>query len=329
MKTLFPFLYKIYWYTLRPVKHCFFGCYQILKIKNIQKEREITVVLANCIGDNVYGLAFLRCIKKTTGFIVTLYAPDNMKKLVDYYADDYDHVIFVERRSFEWSRLMSISQLKWLTKVAVKNRIYPVLLHPSHFNSRVDKRDCLSILRQDVFSNLLSSRGEDVELVYPNFADEEIKSICNFEKVKGKVAILNPYSASMDNEMMSLYEKITDFLLDRGFSIYTNVIADQKEIKGSLPLRCSIYEFYAICDNVPLVVSVRSGIIDLCISAKTNFLIFYLPFKKYSWRYNHRTFYNLYTLKAWKTGNVTEHLFETPSGAFGAFESFYENIICN
>ena len=60
-----------------------------------------------------------------------------------------------------------------------------------------------------------------------------------------------------------------------GYVVFTNVVGQQEAVKGSHELRCSIYELYSIACQISLIVSVRSGIIDLLIPSGISMFVLY------------------------------------------------------
>ena len=103
----------------------------------------------------------------------------------------------------------------------------------------------------------------------------EVKAIPNFAKIKDKVIVMNPYSKSLSEFTMALYENMCTYLIENGYIVYTNVVGSQKPIKESYELRCSIEELYMIAGKIPAIVSVRSGILDFLIPSKANMFVIY------------------------------------------------------
>ena len=313
---LYRFLYRCYWATLRPIKHAILGNYQIWKISNSLAEDEVAVTMTNAIGDDIYGLAYLRAFKNTFGVKIVLYGLKSKAKLYDNYGDTIERKVYFNKTEAEWKRIQSISMLRKQIRKSIRHKIYPILMHQYyHQPEHDDGNDFLEVLRKDVFNLAVS----DAIIQYPIFIKEPITTIKEFDKIKGRIVVINPYSSSMDNTMMNLYEKIAGYLLERDYIVYTNVIKTQEPVKNTIPLDCSIYEFYAICNQIPMVISTRSGILDLVISSNTNFLVYYLPFVHNGWRFDNDVFFHRYTLKAWGTNNVTEHMVEDDTSAYKFF----------
>lgn len=105
----------------------------------------------------------------------------------------------------------------------------------------------------------------------------EVKSIPNFEKVYQRIIVLNPYS-NTEHFNKSDYphlEKLVSYLKSEGYIVYTNVVQDLPPVKGSSPLRCGIEEFWTISKKIPLVISIRSGILDYIITSGANIFALY------------------------------------------------------
>ncbi len=314
---LYRFLYRCYWATLRPIKHTILGNYQIWKISKSLAEDEVAVTMTNAIGDDIYGLAYLRAFKNIYGVKIVLYGLKSKAKLYDNYGDTIDRKVYFNKTEAEWKRIQSISMLRKLIRKSIRHKIYPILMHQYyHQPEHDDGRNFLDVLGKDFFNLPISQKGI---IQYPDFSKAPITTIIDFDSKKDKIVVINPYSSSMDNSMMELYERIAVYLQKLGYILYTNVIRDQEPVANTMSLDCSIFEFYAICNQIPMVISTRSGILDLVISSKTNFLVYYLPFVHNGWRFNNDVFYHRYTLKAWGTNNVTEHMVEDEFSAYKFF----------
>lgn len=317
-------VFQFYVSFLRPIKLLLLGGYQLYRIAKRKRDDEIVVLMTPGIGDDVYGLAFLKCLKQWKSKRIVVYALESKKQLFDYYSNVIDKIVYFTKADPEWKRCQDLSQVGILRRISRKKDIYTILIYPYYHNPRYDDgRSWLRILKEDVFQFPLDVSAE---IQYPNFSDIVIHTIPDFEMYKSRIVVLNPYSVSMDNSMMSLYEKIASFLLDKGYIVYTNVVGDQQAVVGSLPLNVSIFEFYAICNQIPMIISTRSGIIDLVISAKSNFLIYYFPFVNNDWQFDIKTFLHRYTLTAWNTGNVEETIYNDNQSALAVFSSFYTRV---
>lgn len=115
---------------------------------------------------------------------------------------------------------------------------------------------------------------EDSPITYHRLPRVPVTSIKDFESIKHKTVIIAPYSLSM-GVTMEIYNNLCTELLKRGYVVFTNVVEDQEVVAGSQPLRCSIDELYSIACEIPLIVSVRSGILDLLAPSDINMFVVY------------------------------------------------------
>lgn len=276
-----------------------FALYELIHLIIIKHEADLYVLMSRPIGDVVYGLAYVNSLKLKSCKNIVVFIEESKDRLVQQYTG-VDKICFFKKNDKQWLRIQCLIGFRVLLKIARCFNIYGTVPWVFVHDNSILRMDALSIIRNEIFS-----LDENASIEYPCFADEPIVSIPNFENVKNKIIVLNPYSNSMISENLSVFELIAKILLDDGYIVYTNIVENQLPIKGTLALFCSIYEFYSICNQVQFVISIRSGIIDLCISANTQFIVIYYP--KVSWKesYSQGFFYD-YTLQAWKTNNVTE-----------------------
>ena len=125
----------------------------------------------------------------------------------------------------------------------------------------------------------------------------------------------------MQSVDISLFEYIAEDLSKKGYDVYSNVVGKQAPLSHTKELRCSIYEFYAICNHIDGVISVRSGILDLAVNTKAPFLVFNFPFPGKSKKYNEEWMAR-YALKAWGRENLMESLVYDREDAIRDYEKF-------
>lgn len=130
----------------------------------------------------------------------------------------------------------------------------------------------------------------------------KVTAINNFSTSKNKIVIINPYSSTMHHVTIALYETLCDVLILRGYHVYTNVVDGQSPLKGSQSLRCSIEELFTIACNIPLIVSVRSGILDFLVSSNINMFVIYENVTK-------SKCYDRYRLASWHCQGIIEEIY--------------------
>ena len=160
-------------------------------------------------------------------------------------------------------------------------------------------------------------------LTYPEYPRVNIHSIVNWHEIKDKVVVINPYSISMSFSDMEIWEKMADELIKRGYIPFTNVIKDQKEIKSTLPLKCSIYEMANIASEIPMMISLRSGIIDYLINTNCRKFVIYNRYSNSA--VPPETWYNVYNLSQWKKSNVYQSNPKTSKELYSDFLRFIDN----
>ena len=307
---------KIYILWIEPIQHFIDGVFAMRYLRN-HYEGDI-VVSGLAIGDDVYGMAYLKSFKALSNNRIVFVGSASRKMFYESYNDAFDELCLFEKDDALWRKInLYYHTSRFLIKQGQKINIYSTI--PIYYLSP-DKnrgRDALDIIRND-----LLHIGNKAIIEYPNITYGVVRAIDNFDVIKDKIVVLNPYSGSMIWVDNNLFERIADFLIANGFYVYTNVVGEQAPIKGTQSLNCSIYELYEICNHIPFVISVRSGILDFCVTAKSNFLVYYFSMKTKAFQ-PLRGFYSTYTLKAWRTNNVTECIYESLEGAYRDFLNFY------
>lgn len=300
------------------VNKYFLGGVELLRLCYKKKSHEIILVLSNPLGDCVYGLAYADSLRLERNKELSIYSDIRRKSLVESYHINAN-VIYLSCDSKDWLRMQYMNGCKWYVLLGKRYGVYNIVPWVVYPFDRYEKLSALDLIRDRMFEISTNS-----PIHYPNFSDYRIQAIDGFDQIKDRVVVINPYSGSMNKFDSSFFVEVSNKLKENDFIVYTNVVGDQKVVEGTHRLECTVEELYAICDNIPLVVSVRSGIIDLCISAKTNFFVIYF-LKKY--RNKAKGFWGQYNLSAWKTNNVEEVIFEDRQQAMKSFNNFLSKIV--
>ena len=267
------FMRPVVW-LWRFIKTTEINIYAEIYIKKFFAEKssnELALIVNNFkIGDSLYLLANLEGLHITySGKTITLIVPKSRAELFASF-DYVDELVILPDKEFTK-----------LAKYATVDKVMPYELgrgiihghtagyyHALRKCSLNTKIDCIKMWRKVLCIN------EHAPVTYHRLNRTAVHSIENFAAIKHKVAIINPYSGSM-NSTASIYEALGDILQAKGYIVFTNVVGEQKAINGTIPLRCSIYELYSIACEIPLVVSVRSGILDLLIPSGVNMFVIY------------------------------------------------------
>lgn len=80
---------------------------------------------------------------------------------------------------------------------------------------------------------------------------------------KGKSVILAPYSKSIVCASDEFWIKTAQNYSNNGFNVYTNVVGNEKEIKGTKPLRIPISQILSAVEHAGIFIGMRSGLCDV------------------------------------------------------------------
>lgn len=311
--TLTLFISKAYNKTLGKLFSVIIGLIEVGILAFFKKKDEIILIMSNPLGDCVYGLAYANALKINKQKNLIIISDRKRKRLIESYKIEAK-IISLEGTSREWKWTQYLNGSRLCVLIAMRLGIYNIVPWVVCSMKKYKDSNALDLIRDKLFH-----LPNTAKIAYPDFSNEPIKSIPDFEKNKNRIAIINPYSTSMDDVDFEFFNQVSLKLIHRGYIVYTNVVGNQKAVTGGEKLCCPIEEFYAICNQVPLVVSVRSGIIDFTISANTIFYIVYFlcQFKGIS-----DGFAGQYALNAWKTNNVEEIVYSDIDSNLAYFENF-------
>ena len=145
------------------------GAYHLAKMVISKQSEDYYILMSTSIGDDVYGMAYIRELKKQSGKRIIVYCNDNKKRLIENYTDAVDEIRSYPQGYKGWVR---INYSKLFIDIARKFGIYSIM--PYHYIPMEDNagRSCLDIIRKD----MLRLAGSP-QLQFPNFNMEPISSI--------------------------------------------------------------------------------------------------------------------------------------------------------
>ena len=295
------------------------GKKQVRELASKMQQDDVYVILPSLIGDFCYAMAYMRDFcrqKQDEGKTVTVFLLEARKPMLELWTNNFKTVFF-PKGSKEYGRIANIICHKETVFYAQKYNIYATVPWYAIPHNGKNLRNGFDILRNDMLQI-----GNDAAIEYPKVPKVKVKAIPDFELRKGRVVVMNPYSNSMGYMDITIYEEMASILRKKGYEVYTNVVGDQQPVKGSQPLDCPIFELYNICNEIPLFISIRSGIIDFCVSAKCKLFIISFGLRKFMTN----DFYYTYELKYWQTGNVTEFIHKSKEDTLARFSAFVKDM---
>lgn len=274
-----------------------------------KKKKQIILLPANAIGDCLYVFSFLESLNKfssQTNTPMLIYASDRYKELLKTYSLPLKNVVFIKHLGFKHLLLLMLSASIRSQKqvvMAARRRVFASV--PRCYGDFIPKE---IVGTRNQLSYLLKVPTTPISYHHPFKID--VSAIGDFSERRDRICVVNPYSCSMSFSQ-TLYEKICSKLKKIGFIVYTNVCGTQKEISGTRALRCSVNELFSIASEIPLVVSVRSGILDFLIPSSVNMFVIYETWGSHFNTSDPKYIADHYSLKEWcPKGHIYEAYME-------------------
>lgn len=85
---------------------------------------------------------------------------------------------------------------------------------------------------------------------------------------KGKSLIIAPYAKSVVTVPTDYWIETAEEYKRKGFTVFTNVVGEEKPIEGTMPIRIEIAEMISAVEYAGYFIGVRSGICDIIDSAR-------------------------------------------------------------
>ena len=289
----------------------------------LRKRKEDTyVILPPAFGDIVYGLAFIGELvdrTKQEGGKVYVIAHESRRQLVLCWKGDFCPVFL--NQSFLWKLWYSFLRVHPYIKFFRRYKIYSVL--PIYIMKYKKEKRLNGLTGLDIVSNHLFGKNScNFKISHPVIENREIVSIPNFFQNNNRIIVLNANSNSMHAKDTGFFRDIAERLRNDGYLVYSNTPKGCIAVPGTEPLDCDIFEFWNICNNIPLVVSIRTGLMDWCVNTKARFFIYYFDRDV---KDEEQSYFDYYTFKPWRE-DIKECVFTDPSSALKCFDEFYSEF---
>lgn len=265
--------------------------------ETIRRKGENTLVIFSMpmIGDTVYTMAFLDALHaKFPEKKICVVSNAKSKDLLESYTA-IDQIVLCQskREAFRISAFMKCGSV---SEKGLPYGIYNGYIYHSKACQKSENPEMLYQLRTNVFQV-----GQDAPLTFHQMRyDQPVTAIDNFEQQHDRIVILNPYSNSIEADQ-ELFGQLSDHLKRKGYIVYTNVIDSQPVIRGTKELRCSLPELYGIAGRIPMMISIRSGILDFLVPSGVRMLVLYQNCSKY--------FKRVYSMSGWGEGRRIKEVF--------------------
>lgn len=163
--------------------------------------------------------------------------------------------------------------VKYIGFVGAEKTNAMILNHNAlHYNILTPLEVAFRIYWGEVFLNGVFEFENDVKASMPiKKVDEDIEVID-----KGKTVILAPYANTVGNIEQSIWEKLTEKLIEMGYTVFTNSIGESEPvIKGSKVLNFPLETAIDVVEKAGIFIGLRSGLCDIIASANANKIILY------------------------------------------------------
>lgn len=244
-----------------------------------KKKNQKVILLGSAIGDVLYSLSFLETLiteHTKKGIDLIFISSERYRDTLSTYKVQPSKVIFLPHCGILHLFVVALAcipthfQKSWVVEFAYKHGICPGIpgACPWYANSSI-------VGTRNLLSNLYGVPTTPIS--YHGVKKTEVTAIPDFYSKKDKICVVNPYSFSM-NCPIDKFEGVCELLKREGYIVYTNVVGSQQAIKGTLLLNCGMDELFSIACDIPLFVSIRSGILDFLIPSQVNMFVVYVKY---------------------------------------------------
>lgn len=270
-----------------------------------KKKNQKIILLGSALGDVLYSLSFLdQLIAKCEGKIEKLVfvGSERYKSIISTYETRISKIVYLPHcgifHLFEIALACYPGQFQksLVSRIAYKCGIIPAIPGACSW-----LKDLNVYGTRNLLSKLYETSIEPIS--YHMLKKNAITSIPDFQTKKNKICVISPYSFSM-NCPIEKFKCVCDTLKSKGFAVYTNVVGTQLPISGTLPLKCSLDELFSIACEIPLFVSIRSGMLDFLIPSNVNMFVVYAKYDD-----DDDVIAKNYSLQEWKPKGLVEEVY--------------------
>lgn len=120
---------------------------------------------------------------------------------------------------------------------------------------------------------------------------------------KGNAVILSPYAKSVTSLPDSLWEDIAESCRRAGLQCFTNVVGDEKPVRGTVPISPSLAEIRSVVEHAGRFIGIRSGLCDVLRTARAEKTALYSDYNYCDTRWKA---IDMYHLEGWENIVVKE-----------------------
>lgn len=199
---------KVLFYLRGPYNY-FAGRRTLNRLAAFKKENEIIITLDWPIGSTVYAMSCLDALKGKypRHHIIVIGSEKNAEVFKSY--PQIDRLILLDPKSREYTKLMAFINSPRLCAEGISKGVFNAL--PKVKRKVAGNPDTLRQQRLVVFH-----LPEDAPITYHGIKCAPVTAIEQFDKIKDKVVIINPYSKSIPVITKTLYEDICEKLIRGG-----------------------------------------------------------------------------------------------------------------
>lgn len=209
-----------------------------------------------------------------------------------------------------WNPLLRPMIKSYLADGKLRIAAYEYFIHSSQC-FRIPEVNILKIIKYSAFQ----LTDDTAEIRYPKV--ELDYNVLQKYRIQFPFVIINPYSNSAYIGL-DIFEKLVIKIKEKGFNVYCNVMKNQKEVEGSIALRCTIQELFVLSSYAELILSIRSGILDYIVSNAKRIIAIY----------DREIDYYAYTLKSWETETeIGEFLYDNNGKMLKELEAAIKSML--
>lgn len=168
-----------------------------------------------------------------------------------------------------------------INKTSINNIVYvhPIYLDGRHIDLDAEVMASSGHAFWEYYGDIVWNNGNRTpvaaEIVFAHNAQNVSDLFEENGLVVGRTLVLAPYANSMGELPNIFWIELANIFMHYGFSVCTNVVGREKEIPGTVPLRCEIGDFKEVVRRAGYTVFSRCGLNDIISDVRANKIAIY------------------------------------------------------
>jgi len=228
------------------------GAHTLKRIHEQYPTQHLIICPNNALGDVYWAMSFLPAYleKNHIGNVAIVVVGDACRQVAEMFG--IGHIATLESKEMDEFVQAVVFTREDASTIAQHDRPYT--------NNTIKWVDKHFLSFVDCYRYAVYGLAKDTQPTLPHRFTEFVPCV---DMPKGKTIILSPYAKSVVELPTEFWETLVMEYSAKGYSLYTNIVADEQPISGTVPLRLPICQMVPAVEYAGTFIGIRSGLCDV------------------------------------------------------------------